>query len=102
VVEHVVPRGYCKRCKKRVEPDVPFDNNHAEREVRPAVLMRKNSFQNMSEAGALTHSILMTVFRTLKRRGHNPVDTLVEALREYVATGALPPLPRRIEPTAPT
>lgn len=84
------------------EPDVPFDNNHAEREIRPAVLMRKNSFHNMSAAGALTHSILMTVFRTLKRRGHNPVDTLVEALKEYVATGKLPPLPEPIQSTAPT
>lgn len=84
------------------EPDVPFDNNHAEREIRPAVLMRKNSFHNMSQAGALTHSILMTVFRTLKRRGYNPVDTLVESLREFVATGKLPPLPETLPSAAPT
>ena len=77
------------------EPGVPFDNNHAEREIRPAVLMRKNSFHNMTDEGALVQSMLMTVFRTLKRRGLNPVDTLVEALREYVATGSLPPLPER-------
>ena len=75
------------------EPGVPFDNNHAEREIRPAVLMRKNSFHNMTDEGALVQAMLMTVFRTLKRRGLNPVDSLVEALREYVVTGALPPLP---------
>ncbi|MCA9443708.1 MAG: transposase [Candidatus Omnitrophica bacterium] len=80
------------------EPDVPFDNNHAEREIRPAVLMRKNSFHNMSDEGALVHSIMMTVFRTLKRKGLNPVDTLVDALREYVSTGRLPPLPKATTP----
>ena len=28
---------------------VPFENNHAEREIRPAVIIRKNSFGNRSE-----------------------------------------------------
>jgi len=41
----------------------------------------------------LTQGILMTVFRTLKRRGYNPIATLVAALREYVRTGHLPPFP---------
>jgi len=77
------------------EPGVPFDNNLAEREIRPAVLMRKNSFHNMTDEGALVQAMLMTVFRTLKRRGLNPVDAMVEALREYVVTGELPPLPER-------
>jgi hypothetical protein len=77
------------------EPGVPFDNNLAEREIRPAVLMRKNSFHNMTDEGALVQAMLMTVFRTLLRRGLNPVDAMVEALREYVATGELPPLPER-------
>jgi transposase len=76
------------------EPGVPFDNNLAEREIRPAVLMRKNSFHNMTDEGALIQAMLMTVFRTLKRRGLNPVDAMVEALREYVVTGQLPPLPQ--------
>lgn len=81
------------------EPGVPFDNNHAEREIRPAVLMRKNSFHNMTDEGALVQAMLMTVFRTLKVRGLNPVDTLVEALRKYVATGTLPPLPEGSTPS---
>jgi transposase len=80
------------------EPNVPPDNNHAEREVRPAVLMRKNSFHNMSEEGAAMQAIYMTIFRTLERRGHNPADTVVKALEEYVATGELPPLPKPIDP----
>lgn len=74
-------------------PDVPYDNNLAERMIRPAVILRKNSQSNRSEKGAAVQAILMTVFRTLKLRGHDPINTLVSALRTYVATGNLPPLP---------
>lgn len=68
-------------------------NNHAEREVRPAVQMRKNSYQNASQKGALTQAVLMTTFRTLRRRGHNPLTTLTQAVAHYAATGQLPDLP---------
>ena len=74
-------------------PYVPFENNFAEREIRPAVIMRKNSYCNRSEKGADTQAILMTVFRTLKQRNLNPIDTVVQALREHNLTGNLPPLP---------
>ncbi|MFH1732534.1 MAG: transposase, partial [Planctomycetota bacterium] len=74
-------------------PRVPSDNNHAEREIRPAVIMRKNSPSNRSENGANVQAILMSVYRTLKLRGHDPLDTIVAALRAYVRTGTLPPLP---------
>lgn len=74
-------------------PNVPSDNNHAEREIRSAVLMRKVIYGNRSTDGVLTQSVLMTVFRTLKRRGYNPIRTLVSALREYILTGKLPPFP---------
>lgn len=94
-----------KRLAKRLEkyrdelftfldhPEVPSDNNHAEREIRSAVIMRKVIYGNRSDEGALTQSVLMTVFRTLKRRGYNPITTLVSALREYIRTGKLPPFP---------
>ncbi|REJ81242.1 MAG: IS66 family transposase, partial [Planctomycetota bacterium] len=78
--------------------DVPFDNNHAEREIRPAVIMRKNSYGNRSDRGAETQAILMTVLRTLKQRGHQPLDTLTAALADYLKTGNLPPLPPCITP----
>ena len=72
---------------------VPSSNNHAEREVRPAVLMRKASYGNQSERGARTRSVLMSVMRTLKKRGLDPMSTVVDALRSYATTGTLPPLP---------
>ena len=77
-------------------PDVPSDNNHAERQIRPAVIVRKNSYANGSEEGAETQAILMSVFRTLKQRGHNPVSAVLDAVRIYLKTGQLPPLPGRI------
>ena len=72
---------------------VPSSNNHAEREVRPAVLMRKASYGNQSEAGVTTRAVLMSVCRTLKKRGLDPLRTILDALRTYAATGTLPPLP---------
>jgi transposase len=74
---------------------VPPSNNHAEREVRPAVLMRKASYGNQSERGARTRSVLMSVMRTLKKRGLDPMSTVVDALRSYATTGALPHLPKK-------
>ncbi len=41
-------------------PGVPSDNNHAEREIRPAVIMRKNSLANRSQNDADVQAILMS------------------------------------------
>jgi transposase len=75
------------------QPGVPFDNNLAERAIRPAVIIRKNSYGNRSDQGADVQAILMSVFFTLKKRGHNPVHTIYDALKTYLKTGQLPPLP---------
>lgn len=77
------------------KPEVPFENNLAERAIRPAVILRKNSQSNRSEQGAATQSVLMTIFRTLKLRGHDPIRTVTDALNAYVQTGELPPLPAK-------
>ncbi|MBI5723565.1 MAG: transposase, partial [Planctomycetes bacterium] len=68
-------------------------NNHAERMIRPAVIIRKNSQSNRSDKGATTQAALMSIFRTLKLRGHDPVKTIAFALRAYLSTGRLPQLP---------
>lgn len=72
--------------------DVPYDNNFGERSIRGAVIMRKNSYNNRSEKGASTQSVLMSVFFTIKQRGLNPVDTVKKALKKYMKTGKLPRL----------
>lgn len=76
--------------------DVDPTNNHGEREIRPAVIIRKNSHQNASARGAQTQAALMSVLRTLRRRGHNAIDVLEAALRTYAATTQLPPMPANI------
>ena len=72
---------------------VPFDNNAAERAIRPAVIIRKNSYGNRSDRGADTQAVLMSIFRTLKQRGHDPLKTIINGLAEYLKTGKLPSLP---------
>lgn len=75
------------------KPEVPFDNNHAERQIRPAVIIRKNSLCNRSDNGAKVQAVLMSTYRTLHLRGHDPTKTISAALRELLQTGKLPPLP---------
>ena len=90
-----------KRLRKHIDelftfldhPDVTFDNNLAERMIRPAVILRKISQSNRSEKGAAVQAVLMSVYRTLKLRGHDPLATIVSALRDYLTNGRLPPLP---------
>ena len=75
------------------KPYVPPTNNTVEQQIRFAVVMRKVCQGNQSEKGAWVQSILMTIFRTLKRRGLNPVAEVVNALKTWIATGTLPPFP---------
>jgi transposase len=93
-------RRLTKRLRKYAEhlftfldyADVPFENNFAERQIRPAVILRKNSQSNRSDRGAATQAVLMSLYQTLKLRGLQPTETVTQALRDYVATGQLPPL----------
>jgi len=74
-------------------PQIPFENNFAERQIRPAVILRKNSQSNRSDRGAVTQAVLMSVYRTLRLRAHDPLQTIANALRAYLQTRQLPPLP---------
>ena len=80
------------------QPGVPFENNLAEWAIRPAVIIRKNSYGNRSVQRADVQSILMSIFFTLKKRGHNPVKTVQDALASYLKTSQLPSLPPKIPP----
>lgn len=91
----------CKRLRRTTDhiftfldhPSIPFENNFAERMIRPAVILRKNSQSNRSDRGAATQAVLMSIHRTLRLRGHDPLQTLAAALRSYLESGQLPPLP---------
>jgi transposase len=105
--EHPEARRLCKRLRRHQDElftfldveGVPFENNHAERAIRPAVIIRKNSLCNRSAEGARTQANFMSVYRTLKQRGQPPLDTLHQAFRSYMTTGQLPPLPPPIAPS---
>ncbi len=71
--------------------NVPYDNNFGERQIRPAVILRKNSQSNRSDRGAVTQAVLMSVYRTLRLRGLNPTKTIADVLKTYLTTGNLPP-----------
>jgi transposase len=61
-------------------PAVPPTNNAAERELRPAVVVRKTGGCNRTEAGADAHAILASVLRTCQKQGFDPVEVLKHVL----------------------
>jgi hypothetical protein len=64
-----------------LEPDVPADNNLAERSLRPLVVMRKISGGTRSPAGSQTPLILASLFATWAARGRNPFAACLHALQ---------------------
>ena len=62
-------------------PEIPSENNAAERAIRPAVVARKISGGTRSEKGSKTMSTLRSLFETWGLRGHNTI----EACREMIA-----------------
>jgi transposase len=95
-------RRLCKRLRRTGDyiftfldyPRVPFENNFAERQIRPAVILRKHSQSNRSQKGAAAQAVLMSIYRTLKLRGRDPTHTIAAALKTHVQSGQLPPLPQ--------
>ena len=76
-------------------PGVEPTNNHAEREIRPAVLWRKSSFGCQSAKGARFVERMLTVVRTLRRQKRSVLDFLEEAIR---AANARTPAPLLVPP----
>lgn len=64
------------------EPGVEATSWRAEQALRPAVVNRKHWGGNRSWAGATTQQVLMSVFRTCRQQGVEPVGLLVELARE--------------------
>jgi hypothetical protein len=53
---------------------VPATNNHAERQIRPAVVMRKRGGCNRSPTGAHNHEVLMSLAVTARQWGVSFVE----------------------------
>jgi transposase len=69
-----------------VTTDVDPTNNHAEREIRPAVLMRKISYGNRSNQGTQNQAILMSIIRTAQKKNQN----FVKLATQHLARGPTP------------
>lgn len=61
-------------------PDIPCENNYAEREIRKTVIARKLSYGSQSIEGAKTREIWTSILQTLSKRERNPRDKLIETL----------------------
>jgi transposase len=57
-------------------------NNAAERELRPAVIIRKTNGCNRSPKGATAHATLSSIIRTARKHGHDFVDLTKRVLQQ--------------------
>ncbi len=58
------------------DPRVPPTNNHAERCLRPLVILRKITFGHRTRSGGTRMARLMTIQETAKRHGRRTLDVL--------------------------
>lgn len=61
---------------------IPAENNLAERDLRPTVIARKVSFGSVSDAGANTRGILMSILYPFKKRKLNVEHHLKQVLNQ--------------------
>lgn len=80
-------RGTCANLLKHFEAMWTFayvegvdpTNNHAERELRPVVILRKTSFGTQSDRGSRFVERITTVVASLRKQGRNVLEYLVAA-----------------------
>ena len=69
-------------------PNIPAENNHAERGVRGLVVARKISFGGQSEDALWVRGVMQSVMESLALLYDNPAVVLAEALDIYANTGS--------------
>jgi transposase len=68
---------------------VPPTNNHAERQLRPSVVVRKTNGCHKTLAGALKHAVLMSLIVTCEQQNRRFLDLALSLWRER-NPGAIP------------
>ena len=68
------------------DPDVPFTNNEAERDLRMLKLRQKISGGFRSEQGAEDFATLRSVITTARKQGWNIIETLMMPADQIIAT----------------
>lgn len=71
-------------------PQVPSENNAAERSVRPRVIARKISGGTRSAAGSRTMAVLASLFETWRLRGEDALDACRQMLIASQKPGLTP------------
>ena len=69
------------------DPDIPAENNRAERGVRGLVIARKTSFGGHSEGALRVREVNQSAIETLALRHADSAGKLAKALNNYAATG---------------
>jgi transposase len=69
------------------EPGVPATNNHGERMVRPAVIVRKVGGCNKTLLGACVHGVLASLMASVRQQGKRFVDLALQLWRMAEAEG---------------
>lgn len=72
------------------DPTLAWNNNLAERMIRPNVIYRNRSFGNRSERGAEAHGTLMSLMQTLRLQGKNVGESLRLAFLQHRQGHAVP------------
>jgi transposase len=73
------------------QPQIPMDNNGAERAARPAAVARKNYYGSGSKWSGNLLAMLMTVLQTLRIHEINPRSYLITYLEACANNGTKPP-----------
>lgn len=73
------------------QPQIPMDNNGAERAARPAAVARKNYYGSGSKWSGNLLVMLMTLLQTLRIHRINPRDYLTTYLEACAKNGTKPP-----------
>jgi transposase len=65
------------------DPTIDWNNNFAERMIRPNVIYRNRSFGNRSDRGAEAHGTIMSLMQTLRLQGQNVGENLRNAFLRH-------------------
>ena len=83
------------------EPGVQATNWRAEQALRPAIVNRKSWGGNRTPSGARTQQITMSVIRTARQQGIDPLELMASAQHaRQPAASELIRLPARASPTS--
>ena len=72
------------------DPSLAWNNNLAERMIRPNVIYRNRSFGNRSDRGAEAHGTIMSIMQTLRLQGKNVSENLRFAFLQHRQGRATP------------